>query len=221
MTGSHRGARAQKSSRIAAAIVLALALVTSYGTAYAQARSGDVARPPYSSADVRFMQGMIAHHAQALDMTALLPARTTREDMRLLAQRIEVSQKDEIALMQRWLAVRHERVPNLDAHHVVMPGMSMSDTHMDNMLMPGMLTAEQLSELAKMKDAEFDRLFLQDMIRHHEGALVMVRDLLATNGAAQEPEIFQFASDIDADQRAEIMRMRALLNASTGATRRQ
>ena len=211
MTRSHRGARAQKSPRMAAVIVLALALVTSYGTAYAQARSGDVARPPYTTADVRFMQGMIAHHAQALDMTALLPARTMREDMRLLAQRIEVSQKDEIALMQRWLAARHERVPNLDDHHVAMPGMSMSDTHMDKMLMPGMLTVEQLSELAKTKDAEFDRLFLQDMIRHHEGALVMVRDLLATNGAAQEPEIFQFASDIDSDQHAEIMRMRALL----------
>lgn len=230
MTGSRRGARSQKWFLIVAMNAVGLTLATSYGTAYAQARAGDIARPPYSAADVRFMQGMIAHHAQALDMTALLPSRTTRENMRLLAQRIEVSQKDEIALMQRWLAVRHERVPTLDelhahydtsGHQMAMPGMSMSDMHMGNMLMPGMLTPEQLAELAKTKGADFDRLFLQDMIRHHEGALVMVRDLLATNGAAQEPEIFQFASDIDADQRAEIMRMRALLDASPGATRRQ
>jgi len=229
MTGSRRGVRSQKWFLIVAINAVALTLATSYGTAYAQARSGDVARPPYSGADVRFMQGMIAHHAQALDMTALLPSRTTRRDMRLMAQRIEVSQKDEIALMQHWLAVRHERTPTLDelhahhdsAHQMAMPGMSMPDMHMGNLLMPGMLTPEQLAELAKTRGADFDRLFLQDMIRHHEGALIMVRDLLATNGAAQEPEIFQFASDIDADQRAEIMRMRALLDASPGATRRQ
>jgi uncharacterized protein (DUF305 family) len=99
-----------------------------------------------------------------------------------------------------------------------MPGMDMSHAPMSkSTLMPGMLTPEQLAELARAKGAEFDRLFLQDMIRHHEGALAMVRDLLATNGAAQEPEVFQFASDIVADQRAEIMRMRAMLAASPGA----
>jgi uncharacterized protein (DUF305 family) len=164
-------------------------------------------RPKYSPADVRFMQGMIAHHAQALTMTALLRDRTARADMRLLAQRIDVSQQDEIGLMRRWLEKRGEPVQDMP-----MPGMSMS-----NMMMPGMLTPEQLTELAKARGPEFDRLFLQDMIQHHEGALVMVRDLLATNGAAQEPEIFQFSSDINADQRAEIMRMRALLAASPGA----
>ena len=230
MTGGRRGTHARKWFLIVAMNTVSLTLGISHGTAHAQARTGDVARPPYSAADVRFMQGMITHHAQALDMTALLPSRTTRGDMRLLAQRIEVSQKDEIALMQHWLAVRHERAPTLDelhahhdtsAHQMDMPGMSMSNMHMVNMLMPGMLTPEQLADLAKTRGADFDQLFLQDMIRHHEGALVMVRDLLATNGAGQEPEIFQFASDIDADQRAEIMRMRALLDASPGVTRRQ
>jgi uncharacterized protein (DUF305 family) len=166
-----------------------------------------MSRPNYTPADVRFMQGMIAHHAQALTMTALLRDRTTRADMRLLAQRIDVSQQDEIGLMRRWLEKRGEPVPDMP-----MAGMSMS-----NIMMPGMLTPEQLAELAKARGPEFDSMFLLDMIQHHEGALVMVRDLLATNGAAQEPEIFQFSSDIDADQRAEIKRMRALLAASPGA----
>jgi uncharacterized protein (DUF305 family) len=170
-------------------------------TATAEGRTNG--RPQYTPADVRFMQGMIAHHAQALVMTALLPERTARPDMHLLAQRIEVSQKDEIGLMRRWLQSRNQ--PVADMSDMSMP---------NNVLMPGMLTPVQLADLAKTKGPEFDRLFLQDMIRHHEGALVMVRDLLATNGAAQESQIFQFASDIDADQRAEIMRMRALLAAS-------
>jgi uncharacterized protein (DUF305 family) len=181
-----------------------------------------MSRPSYTPADVRFMQGMIAHHAQALAMTALLSERTTRADMHLLAQRIDVSQKDEIALMKHWLERRNQAVPDVDvahAHHDMgshsMPGMDMSMS--SNTLMPGMLSPEQLAELAKASGSEFDRLFLQDMIRHHEGALVMVRDLLATNGAAQESEVFQFASDIEADQRAEIARMRALLAASPGA----
>lgn len=177
-------------------------------------------RSGYTAADVRFMQGMIAHHAQALAMTALLPARTNREVMRLLAQRIEVSQRDEIGLMQRWLDKRHESIPTLDTRHdtsmhmMAMPGMNMGSVAGSNTLMPGMLTPEQMAQLAKTTGTEFEQLFLRDMIRHHEGALVMVRDLVATNGAAQEPEVFQFASDIDADQRAEIMRMRALLTAS-------
>jgi uncharacterized protein (DUF305 family) len=183
-------------------------------------------RPNYTPADVRFMQGMIAHHAQALTMTALLRDRTTRADMRLLAQRIDVSQQDEIGLMRRWLEKRGEPVPNVDparehhdtaGHAMSMRGTSMPGMSTSNMMMPGMLTPGQLAELAKARGPEFDRLFLLDMIQHHEGALVMVRDLLATNGAAQEPEIFQFSSDIDADQRAEIMRMRALLAASPGA----
>lgn len=167
----------------------------------------DGARRRYTEADVRFMRGMIGHHAQALAMTALVPARTGRVDMRLLAQRIEVSQQDEIALMRRWLQDRHEEVPSLAAHH------EHQDMAGHQMLMPGMLTEAELAQMAQTTGPEFDRLFLRFMIRHHEGALTMVSTLLDSQGAAQEPEVFRFASDVDTDQRAEIGRMRAMLDA--------
>jgi len=172
--------------------------------------------PSYTAADVRFMQGMIGHHAQALAMTALIPARSSRQDIRMLGQRITVSQKDEIAMMQQWLRDRHQPLPAHDAqsggqtmagNSMNMPGMTMSDT-----LMPGMLTSEQLAELAKTTGDAFDKLFLADMIRHHEGALVMVKSLLGTTGSGQEAEVFRFASEVDSDQRAEIARMNALLD---------
>jgi uncharacterized protein (DUF305 family) len=172
--------------------------------------------PSYTAADVRFMQGMIGHHAQALAMTALIPTRSSRQDIRLLGQRITVSQKDEIAMMQQWLRDRHQQVPARDAqpggqpmagNSMNMPGMAMADT-----LMPGMLTSEQLAELAKTTGDEFDKLFLADMIRHHEGALVMVKSLLGTTGSGQEAEVFRFASEVDTDQRAEIARMNSLLD---------
>jgi uncharacterized protein (DUF305 family) len=172
--------------------------------------------PSYTAADVRFMQGMIGHHAQALAMTALIPTRSSRQDIRMLGQRITVSQKDEIAMMQQWLRDRHQQVPARDAqsggqpmagNSMNMPGMAMADT-----LMPGMLTSEQLTELAKTTGDEFDKLFLADMIRHHEGALVMVKSLLGTTGSGQEAEVFRFASEVDTDQRAEIARMNALLD---------
>ena len=146
------------------------------------------------------MQGMIGHHAQALDMTALVPSRTSREDLKKLALRIEVAQADEIKMMQRWLQDRGQTVPGPHAMH--MHGAT---------LMPGMLTPEQMSALAAAKGAEFDRLFLEGMIQHHGGALTMVHDLFATPGAGQEADIFGFASDVDADQRAEIDRMRSML----------
>ena len=165
----------------------------------------DTVRPPYTKADVRFTQGMIAHHAQALRMTRLVSARTGRQDLRLLAERIEVSQRDEIKLMQRWLAARHEEVPNPDASIMV------HDAAGEMVLMPGMLSEEEMAQLAKAEATKFDRLFLEFMIRHHEGALTMVANLFATNGAGQDAEIFQFASDVGADQRAEIRRMRAVL----------
>src|SRR5438552_18032738 len=146
------------------------------------------------------MQGMIHHHAQALDMTALLATRTNSDDMKKLAQRIEISQADEIKMMQRWLEVRHQDVPSEHAHH--MAGAS---------LMPGMLTPEEMDRLAATKGAEFDRLWLQSMIKHHDGALIMVDDLFATPGAGQESEIFAFASDVIADQKAEMDIMAAML----------
>ena len=156
----------------------------------------------HTPADVRFMQGMIGHHAQAIEMTDLLATRTQSEDMRKLAQRIDVSQTDEIRMMQEWLKRRNEALPDPHAHH-----------H-GGALMPGMLSAEEMARLADAKGQAFDRLFLESMIKHHEGALVMVQELFATPAAGQEPEIFAFANDVDADQRMEIDRMRVMLDKS-------
>lgn len=160
----------------------------------------DLSQVQHTAADVRFMQGMIGHHAQALEMTALLPSRTSREDMRLLARRIELSQADEIKMMQGWLKDRGQEAPGLHAHHA--HGAT---------LMPGMLTAEEMGRLAEAKGAEFDRLFLEFMIKHHDGALIMVKDLFSNAGAGQESEIFAFLSDVEADQQMEIDRMGAML----------
>ena len=170
------------------------------------ARSENSPRVP-TRADVEFMQGMIAHHAQALTMAQMVPTHTSNGRIHLLAQRIDVSQKDEIQQMQRWLEDRHERAPSADAEHMQHEGMDHSAR------MPGMLTAEQLGQLENARGAEFDRLFLTFMISHHEGALVMVKTLFGTNGAGQDPQLFGYASEVDADQRAEIARMRTLLAA--------
>jgi uncharacterized protein (DUF305 family) len=160
----------------------------------------DLSRVQYTAADVRFMQGMIGHHQQALEMTELLSSRTNSEDMRKLALRISVSQSDEIKMMQQWLQARGQQVPDIHALHA--HGAT---------LMPGMLTAEEMARLAEAKGPAFDRLFLEGMIKHHGGALTMVQELFATAGAGQESEIFAFASDVDADQRMEIERMGAML----------
>jgi uncharacterized protein (DUF305 family) len=160
----------------------------------------DLSRVSFTEADVRFMQGMIHHHAQALEMTALIAQRSTREDMRLLGRRIEISQADEIGMMKAWLRERGQAVP--DDHAMHRPGAT---------LMPGMLTADEMTRLAAASSAEFDRLFLEGMIKHHGGALVMVDELFAAAGAGQESEIFGFASDVVADQQMEIDRMRAML----------
>ena len=146
------------------------------------------------------MQGMIGHHAQALEMTKLLPTRTARPEMELLAKRIEISQADEIDMMRGWLQARGAPLPDPHAHHA--PGAT---------LMPGMLTQNEMQQLADAKGAEFDRLFLTFMIKHHEGALVMVEELFETPGAGQQSDTFAFASDVDIDQRMEIARMSAML----------
>ena len=164
------------------------------------AAAADVSKVPFTPADVRFMQGMIGHHAQALDMTALVATRSSSDAIRKLAQRIELSQADEIKMMQEWLTGRGQKAPDQHAHHA--PGAT---------LMPGMLTAEEMARLAQATGPEFDRLFLEFMIKHHEGALTMVQDLFAQPGAGQESDVFAFASDVDADQRMEIDRMRAAL----------
>jgi uncharacterized protein (DUF305 family) len=191
------------------------ARVVSTATAALDAKP-DSARHGYTAADVRFMHLMVAHHAQALAMTKLIPGHTSRDDMRLLGERIDVSQKGEIAMMQRWLRERGEMVPDASSSdmHRDMAGHDMAG---HDMLMPGMLTAAQMDALAKASGADFDRLFLQGMIQHHEGALVMVAQLFASQGAGQEPEIFRFASDVDNDQRIEIARMRAMLGAMPNA----
>lgn len=168
--------------------------------AIAAKKAVDLSRVQHTAADVRFMQGMIHHHAQALDMVTLLKARTASDDMRKLGLRIELSQDDEIKMMRRWLEVRGQEVPGEHAHH--MPGAP---------LMPGMLTPQEMDTLAAAKGVEFDRRFLEFMIKHHAGALIMVDELFAAPGAAQESEIFAFASDVVADQRAEIDRMGAML----------
>jgi uncharacterized protein (DUF305 family) len=166
-------------------------------------QTADTGRRRHTAADAEFMRHMIGHHAQALEMTKLVPTRTRRDDMRLLAERIDVSQRDEIGLMRQWLEQRGEALPGPDAHHHAAMG--------HGQLMPGMLTSAELERLAKATGTDFDRLFLEYMIRHHEGALTMVKDLFGTQGAAQETETYRFATDVEADQRAEIARMRALL----------
>ncbi|HEV2468357.1 MAG TPA: DUF305 domain-containing protein [Candidatus Sulfotelmatobacter sp.] len=161
--------------------------------------------PPRSSADVEFMQGMIMHHAQAVEMTALIPSHTENKHLRTLGARISSSQSSEINFMKRWLAARGEPIelPSMD-----MPGMDMPH---QAMLMPGMLTPEQMDALRKAKGKEFDHLFLVGMIQHHNGALTMVKDLFNTAGAGQDAEIFNFATDADNTQRAEIRIMEAML----------
>jgi uncharacterized protein (DUF305 family) len=160
----------------------------------------DLSHVEHTPADVRFMQGMIGHHAQAIEMVALLRSRTERRDMLLLGQRIDLSQADEIKMMEQWLRGRGQPLPDPHAHH--MAGAT---------LMPGMLTAEEMARLAEAKGVQFDRLFLDLMIKHHMGALMMVEELFSTAGAAQESEIFAFASDVIADQRMEIDRMGGML----------
>ena len=184
--------------------------------------------PPHTEADLRFMRGMIPHHAQALEMAALLRDRTSNPRLHRLALRIEISQKDEIAMMRRWLRDRGEEAPGGTTG--AQAGMTDDDpgaTHepvgmmrghdgmghdgMTGQLMPGMLAPEQMAQLAEARGAEFDRLFLEFMILHHQGALMMVEELFASPGAGQGSAIYHFASDVEADQEMEIRRMRMML----------
>ncbi len=146
------------------------------------------------------------HHAQAVEMTALIASHTDNKELRLLGARISSSQADEIKFMKRWLAGRGEPI---SLAMLEMPGMDMSHEKMP--LMPGMLTPEQMDALRKAKGAEFDRLFLTGMIQHHNGALTMVKDLFDTAGAGQDAELFNFAMDADNSQRAEIGIMQGML----------
>jgi uncharacterized protein (DUF305 family) len=175
--------------------------------AVAQASSATQARAAardYTPADVAFMSGMIYHHAQALLMAGWAPSHGASAEVQTLCARIVVSQKDEIALMSRWLADRNEPVPHPDPAHMNMPGMG--DAHM----MPGMLTLDQLTQLDRARGAQFDELFLRFMIQHHEGAITMVHELFG-RGAGEENPVYKVASDVFADQTTEIERMQRML----------
>jgi uncharacterized protein (DUF305 family) len=162
--------------------------------------------PPRSQADVEFMQGMIMHHSQAVEMTALISSHTENKELRSLGARISSSQSDEIKFMRRWLAARGEPASMAASE---MSGMDMSHQH--SALMPGMLAPEQMDALTKARGSEFDHLFLTGMIQHHDGALAMVKDLFDTAGGGQDAELFNFATDADNSQRAEIKIMQNML----------
>jgi uncharacterized protein (DUF305 family) len=164
--------------------------------------------PPVSASDVEFMRGMIMHHAQAVEMTAFIETRTENREVRRLGARISQSQADEIRFMTRWLESRGQTV---DAPKAETTGGHRHHGSSEHVMMPGMLSADQMEELRKAKGAEFDRLFLKGMIQHHEGALVMVKELFAAAGSGQDAELFNFATDVDSGQRAEIKAMQTLL----------
>ncbi|MGB3456319.1 MAG: DUF305 domain-containing protein, partial [Litorimonas sp.] len=165
-----------------------------------------IAANSYSRDDVRFMQDMIPHHAQAVEMVALIADRTNNSDVVGIGERIDASQADEIAFMRDWLTERGEALPASHAHH----GGHMSATHMSHADM-GMATPEQMAELATLEGPAFDAMFLTLMIRHHEGALDMVEDLLDQPGSAYDPVLYDFVNDINSDQTAEIKQMNAML----------
>lgn len=174
----------------------------------------DSARMRFTEADIAFMRGMIHHHAQALEITPLAETNTTTPAIRTLAARIANAQRDEIATMEAWLRSRGLEVPEVHptAHHEAMA----AHGHAGHHRMPGMLTAEQLRELAAARGEQFDRLFLTYMIQHHRGAVVMVRELFATDRAAQDEAVFRLASDVQVDQATEIARMERMLEAVNG-----
>ena len=179
-------------------------------SAVAQARA-DSARHPYTKADIAFMSGMIHHHAQAIVMAKWAPSHGASESVRTLCERIINAQQDEIRTMQNWLLDRGQPVPAATPG-----GMKMDMGGMQHeMLMPGMLSEEQMHELDAARGTDFDRLFLKYMIQHHTGATKMVQDLFATYGAAQDELTFKLASDINVDQTTEIARMQRMLFALT------
>jgi uncharacterized protein (DUF305 family) len=169
--------------------------------------------PRYTAADVHFISGMIGHHAQAVVMAGWAPTHGASAAVRTLCERIVVAQTDEIKFMQRWLDERHEPVPPADPNGHMMPGMD------HPMLMPGMLTPEQMKQLDAARGSEFDRLFLTFMIQHHQGAISMVEQLMGSYGAAQDDAVFKFASDVNADQTTEIDRMNLMLGAMASGAR--
>jgi uncharacterized protein (DUF305 family) len=192
----------------------AVFFVTALGAACTRAPSSGLhatppglGRLPYSDADVEFMSGMIPHHAQAVIMAGWAPSHGARQDVAVLCERIVVGQRDEIAMMQGWLRDRGLPVPDATStrHRMKMDGVE------HDMLMPGMLTDEEMAALDRARGPDFDRLFLTGMIKHHQGAIDMVDALFKSYGAAQDEVVFKFASDVYADQSIEINRMNEML----------
>jgi uncharacterized protein (DUF305 family) len=198
---------------LAAALVCASAAgAQQMGEAAAIERArADSARLPYTTADIQFMQGMIHHHAQAITMCKEAPSHGASASVQTLCGRIINAQGDEIALMSQWLRDRNQQVPDPTAGPMKM---MMNGKEMD-MLMPGMLTEEQMKQLDASRGPDWDKLFLTDMIQHHKGAVSMVHDLFETSGAGQDEMVFKFASDVNVDQTTEINRMERMLFALT------
>ena len=195
----------------AAAIGLAAGCIATERVSAQSGTSKAQSGPAYTTADVQFMQGMIGHHAQAVVMAAMAPTHGASPKVALFCRKVDISQRDEIVLMQTWLRDRGQSVPDplAASAHDAMAGTDMAD---HATLMPGMLTPEQLKQLDQSRDTTFDRLFLTFMIQHHQGALTMVATLFDSPGAGQTPEIFGYATGVDADQRAEIERMEGMLS---------
>jgi uncharacterized protein (DUF305 family) len=172
-------------------------------------QAAKAATPRADPADARFLSGMIHHHAQAIQMSEWSATHEASEQIRILSERIIVSQRDEIKLMQLWLSDHGEPAPEPSAkgQRMVMNGVE------HNMLMPGMLSEEQMAQLERARGREFDRLFLEFMIQHHRGAQKMVEDLFATHGGGVNDLIYKIASDTFADQGSEIDRMQRMLDA--------
>jgi len=178
----------------------------------------DSLRYPYTDGDIAFMRGMIQHHAQAVMISRWAPSHGASPAVQRLTARIINAQQDEIALMQKWLIDRNKAAPKVDSTGTVsgMPedehaGHEMPGGHGGHEGMPGMLTMAQLATLDASRGEEFDTLFLQYMIQHHRGAVLMVRDLLSQNGSGQDETIFKFAADVEVDQSTEIRRMLQML----------
>ncbi len=204
--------RSIRSSLAAAGFLLAALL----GASPAAAQDGMVSaatptypgRYPYTRADIDFVTGMISHHAQAIVMANMAPTRAASPAVKTLCRRIINAQTDEIVIFQNWLRDRNLPVP--EAKPVPMKMMMNGVEHM--MMMPGMLTDAQMQELEQSRGVDFDRNFLTFMIQHHEGAITMVNDLMASPGAAQDDAVYKFSSEIFADQTAEIERMQQMLS---------
>jgi uncharacterized protein (DUF305 family) len=199
-----------RSLRRHAIVAISLASISVAAPLQAQ---GPPAHRDFTDADVTFMQGMIGHHAQALEMAVMATTHGASPRVALFCKKVLISQRDEINQMKSWLNSRGQSIPDT-AMAMEMPGMTMAGTPM----MPGMLTPAQLKQLDAARGTAWDSLFLVDMIQHHRGALVMVAKLFASPGAGQEAEIFGYASGVDADQRAEIDRMQQMLTTSQGSS---